>query len=150
MNTFLCHCADCRKITASQYASNFTVLDSHVRNLRGRENLTVWGQAETVGSGGRMTNHFCSTCGTLMYRTGATFPGMRAMRVGTVDDFAVQETALRPQMEIFVAERVRWLSAVPGAVQHQGMMPRRSDGQTTGSKQDIAVAAAGLKSGGRL
>jgi len=89
-----------------------------LRHLRGRENLTAWGQAETIRAGARMTNYFCSTCGTLMYRAGDGFLGMSALRVGTVDDFNVQETVLRPRMEIFVESRVRWLAPVEGAEQH--------------------------------
>ncbi|KAF7345650.1 Glutathione-dependent formaldehyde-activating GFA protein [Mycena venus] len=30
VETFVCHCADCRKITASMFASNFTILDTHI------------------------------------------------------------------------------------------------------------------------
>ncbi|KAJ6452127.1 hypothetical protein C8R45DRAFT_1124206 [Mycena sanguinolenta] len=42
---FLCHCVDCRKITASMFASNFVVLDTHLTHLRGRYNLTAFAQS---------------------------------------------------------------------------------------------------------
>lgn len=56
------------------FCSNFVVLDTHVKHLRGQDNLTAWGEKETIASGGMMTNYFCKTCGTLMYRIGEKFP----------------------------------------------------------------------------
>lgn len=99
IDTFVCNCTDCRKITASMFASNFIVADSHLKHVRGRDNLKSWGQAQTIASGGNMTNYFCSTCGTLMYRVGARFPETSILRIGTIDDFSLHETLLKPQVE---------------------------------------------------
>ncbi|KAI8941813.1 hypothetical protein NX059_003013 [Plenodomus lindquistii] len=112
VNTFICHCTDCRKITASMFASNFTVLNTHLRHLRGEANLKQFSQQATTTSGQRMTNFFCATCGTLMYRTGEAFPGMKFLRLGTVDDVLLVEGGLKPQVEQFVKDRVRWLKGV--------------------------------------
>ncbi|KAF1937376.1 hypothetical protein EJ02DRAFT_412506 [Clathrospora elynae] len=114
VNSFVCNCTDCRKITASMFASNFTVADKHLKHIRGQDNLKTWGQSETVASGKKMTNYFCQTCGTLMYRVGATFPGLSIMRLGTVDDFNLVETKLKPTREMFVKDRVSWLTGVAG------------------------------------
>jgi hypothetical protein len=103
------------------FASNFTIADTHLKHLRGRDNLKTFGQSQTIGSGKKMTNHFCSTCGTLMYRVGAAFPGQSILRIGTVDDFHLHETALRPKVEQFTKDRVNWLRAVEGARQFEGM-----------------------------
>ena len=75
-----------------------------------------------------MTNYFCSTCGTLMYRVGESRPGREPksiLRLGTVDDFHLHETKLRPKGEIFVKDRISWVSAVEGTQQFeaQGQMP---------------------------
>ncbi|EFX04235.1 histidine acid phosphatase [Grosmannia clavigera kw1407] len=113
--TFVCNCSDCRKLTASMFASNFSVADDYLRHVRGREKLTAFGQSKTVESGGVMTNYFCSTCGTLMYRVGSKYPGMRILRIGTVDDFSLHETALRPQVEQYIKDRVDWFSGVDTA-----------------------------------
>lgn len=64
-----------------------------------------------------MTNHFCDTCGTLLYRVSSGFPGMSILRIGTIDDFHLQETKLRPQVEQYTKDRVAWLSPVEGARQ---------------------------------
>lgn len=71
------------------FASNFTVLDSHLTHLRGQEMLKTFGQAKTVHRKNTMTNYFCSNCGTLMYRVGSAFPGQSIMRIGTIDDFSL-------------------------------------------------------------
>jgi hypothetical protein len=123
-STFICHCSDCRKITASMFASNFTVLDSHLTHLRGRENLKSYGQSKTIASGKMMTNYFCSTCGTLMYRVGEAFPGRSILRIGTVDDFHLHETKLKPSREIFTKDRVCWLSEVEGTQQLEAQRPK--------------------------
>lgn len=66
-----------------------------------------------------MTNYFCTTCGSLMYRVSSGFPGMSILRIGTVDDFRLHETKLRPQKEIFVRDRVDWFTGVEGAQEFQ-------------------------------
>jgi hypothetical protein len=39
VNTFVCNCVDCRKLTASMFASNFAIDDKYLTHVRGRENL---------------------------------------------------------------------------------------------------------------
>ncbi|KAK4167963.1 Mss4-like protein [Cladorrhinum sp. PSN259] len=115
VNTFVCNCTDCRKITASMFASNFTVANTHLKHLRGLEKLKSFGQSHTIASGNVMTNYFCSTCGTLMYRVSSAFPGQSILRIGTVDDFNLHETKLRPQIEQFTKDRISWFTGVEGA-----------------------------------
>ncbi|CAG2000248.1 unnamed protein product [Fusarium graminearum] len=114
VNTFVCNCVDCRKITASMFASNFIVEDSFLQHVRGKDLLKTYKQIETIGSGQAMTNYFCSNCGTLMYRVGDRFPGTSILRIGTVDDFSLHETKLKPVEEHFTKDRVSWFSGVMG------------------------------------
>ncbi|KAJ5416385.1 hypothetical protein N7491_011287 [Penicillium cf. griseofulvum] len=109
VDTFVCHCTDCRKITASMFATNFIVADTHLKHLRGQETLKSFSQSKTIASGKAMTNYFCSTCGSLMYRIGEMFPGHSILRTGTVDDFSLHETKLKPRFEIYTKDRVGWL-----------------------------------------
>ncbi|CAG8181506.1 unnamed protein product [Penicillium salamii] len=120
VDTFICHCADCRKITASMFASNFIVSDIHLKHLRGRENLKTFSQSRTIASGKAMTNYFCSSCGSLMYRVGEAFPGHSILRIGTVDDFNLHETRLRPRVEQYTKNRVEWLHRVDDVQQVEG------------------------------
>ena len=59
-----------------------------------------------------------------MYRVGDAFPGCSILRLGTVDDFNLVETKLRPRQELFVKDRVAWLPGVePRDVKRfEGMM----------------------------
>jgi hypothetical protein len=98
----------------------FIVLDTHLTHIRGEDNLTKYSQSTTIASGNEMNNYFCKTCGTLMYRRGICAPGCSLLRTGTVDDFTLHETVLKPQIEQFVETRVSWLKGVDGAKQFTG------------------------------
>lgn len=109
VDTFICHCTDCRKITASMFASNFVVKDSHLKHVRGEDKLTRFRQKDTTATGNYMENSFCSVCGTLLYRRSSGYPGMSIPRIGTIDDFALQETKFKPRVETFEKDRCAWL-----------------------------------------
>lgn len=104
------------------FASNFIVADTHLKHVRGRDNLKQFGQSQTIESGNTMTNNFCSTCGTLMYRVSSAFPGKSIMRIGTVDDFHLHETKLKPRVEQFTRDRVSWFRGGEGVEQHEGSL----------------------------
>lgn len=55
-----------------------------------------------------------------MYRVGAGFPGQHILRVGTVDDFSLHETVLRPRVEQFVKDRVGWFMGAEGVGRVEG------------------------------
>ncbi|TVY21809.1 hypothetical protein LARI1_G000187, partial [Lachnellula arida] len=114
INTFVCNCSDCHKITASMFASNFTVADENLKWVRGKENLKTFAQSHTIASRGVMTNYFCSTCGTLMNRIGSKYPGLNFLRIGTIDDLNLIETKFKPQIEQFTKDRVFWLQPLEG------------------------------------
>ncbi|KAL2851896.1 Mss4-like protein [Aspergillus pseudoustus] len=120
VDTFICHCSDCRKITASMFASNFAIHDDYLIHERGRESLSTYSQSKTIATGNTMTNHFCSKCGSLMYRVGDGFPNMSILRIGTVDDFNLHESKLKPRIEQFVKDRVAWLNGAEGVEQVHG------------------------------
>jgi len=137
VGSFVCNCSDCHKLTASIHATNFTILDTHLKHVRGRENLKSWAQDKTIfvktpGQNYSMTNFFCNTCGALMYRVGGAFPGMSILRVGSVDDFSLLETKLRPTMEQFTKHRATWKMPTEGAMQftEDGLHDRGWNGAT--------------------
>ncbi|KAK5076845.1 hypothetical protein LTS08_006016 [Lithohypha guttulata] len=117
VDSFICNCTDCRKITASMFASNFIVNDSAVKHLKGQDKLTKFSQNKTIATGNTMSNYFCSVCGTLMYRVSTGFPGKFVMRIGTVDDFSLHATKLKPRIEQFGRDRVDWLHGGEGVKQ---------------------------------
>ena len=103
------------------FASNFTVDDAYLKHLRGEDNLKTFSQSHTVArKGATMTNYFCSTCGTLMYRRGSAFSGKSILRIGTIDDFSLHATKLKPTIEQFINDRVAWKPATEGTEQYEG------------------------------
>jgi hypothetical protein len=100
---------------------NFIVTDEHLKWLRGRDNLTIFSTNKTTLGGNDMANWFCKTCGTLMNRVSSGYPGTNFLRTGTVDDFRLQSTVLKPQHEIFNKNRLDWIKPIEGAEQHDEM-----------------------------
>jgi hypothetical protein len=120
VDVFICNCTDCHKLTASMFASNIVVNDNYLKHLRGRENMTTYSTSKSIGTPNTMTNYFCKTCGTLMYRVGTGFLGHSILRLGTVDDFHLMETKLKPRLEQFTKDRVTWLSGADSVMQDEG------------------------------
>jgi len=102
------------------FASNFVVKDTTLTHRKGQDKLSVFSQNKTIGTGNTMANYFCSVCGSLMYRRGGGFPGKSILRIGTVDDFSLMDTKLKPRIEQFVKDRVSWLGGAEGVEQVQG------------------------------
>ena len=48
------------------------------------------------------------------------WPGTAIMRIGQVDNLELQETALKPQVETFIKDRVAWFKGAEGAEQYHG------------------------------
>ncbi|PVH79872.1 hypothetical protein DL98DRAFT_588873 [Cadophora sp. DSE1049] len=117
LNSFICHCADCHKISSSMFCSAFAVNGTDVRFIRGKESLKSFSHHQTIATGNTMSNHFCSTCGVLMYRVSSGLPAALLLRLGPVDDFRLAETKLKPVMEVFTGTRVAWLPPVDGVAQ---------------------------------
>ncbi|KAH7381049.1 Mss4-like protein [Cadophora sp. MPI-SDFR-AT-0126] len=119
LTRFICHCADCHKLSSSMFCSAFAVDGTAVRFIRGKENLKSFSHHQTIATGNTMSNHFCSTCGVLMYRVSSSLPEALLLRLGPVDDFRLAETMLRPDVEIFTETRVEWLGPVEGVKQFE-------------------------------
>ena len=102
------------------FASNFTVQNTHLKHIRGKEHLKQYSQSKTIASGNNMTNYFCDTCGSLLYRISSGFSDKSILRIGTVDDFTLHEGKLRPQIEQFVGRRPDWLPGVEGTRKYEG------------------------------
>lgn len=102
------------------FASNFIVKDQAIEWIRGTDKLTKWKQSTTIATGDSMENQFCAVCGTLMNRVSSGFPGMSVLRIGTVDDFNLHETKLKPRIEQFTKDRVSWFKGGEGVEQKEG------------------------------
>ncbi|KPV72022.1 uncharacterized protein RHOBADRAFT_39760 [Rhodotorula graminis WP1] len=122
VDTFACSCSDCKSFSATSFATNFVALDSHTSFVRGEELLTEFSQSKTIGSGGWMKQHFCKVCGTLMFRTGEVAPGVRIMRVGTVDDHMLAQTKLAPRIEQYTKDKFSWIGPLDTEIKCEASM----------------------------
>jgi hypothetical protein len=68
-----------------------------------------------------MSNHFCKTCGILMFRVGDAMPGCKIMRAGVIDDHTLHDTVLKPGVEVYSEHRAGWVKPIEGVRQVQGM-----------------------------
>ena len=116
----ICHCTACHKIHSSMFGSNFVLNTSVTTHTRGKDKLTKYTRSDTTTTGNTMENDFCSVCGTLMYRIGSGFPGVLIARIGTVDDFNLHQEMLKPEVEQFAKDRVRWLQPAKEVLQDEG------------------------------
>ncbi|KAB5533617.1 Mss4-like protein [Coniochaeta sp. 2T2.1] len=123
VTTFVCNCTDCHKISSSMFCANFIVTDKSLTHVRGEDKLTRYSQNKTIESGAYMKDSFCAVCGNLMYRRSSRFPGTSVLRVGTVDDFNLHATKLKPRFEAYTRDRVAWFDGV----KIEGI-PRYTDG----------------------
>jgi hypothetical protein len=111
-SAFVCNCSDCHKVSSSMFCSNFVIRERSLKHVRGEDKLSRWAQTKTIASGASMEDSFCSVCGNLMYRKSSRFPGVSILRIGTVDDFDLHASKLKPQYEQFTDNRVSWLEGV--------------------------------------
>lgn len=103
------------------FATNFYVKNDTLHYTRGEDKITKFTQKPGfIASGNSMTNHFCSVCGSLMFRVSSGFPGTTILRLGQVDDFKLHEGRLKPRTETFAKDRVAWAKPAEGVLQKEG------------------------------
>lgn len=108
------------------FATNFSLANHNISSIQGEDHITSYLKADGIDSGNTMTSCFCRKCGTLMYRISSGSPDRKVLRVGTVDDFQLHETILRPRIEQFAKDRVSWFEGGVGVRQYQGNFLNRS------------------------
>lgn len=105
-----------KKITGSTYSTNIIVPGDGLSVTKGKpKEISV-----KADSGNQITSYFCGDCGSTLWRQGATFGDNRVIKVGIMDDTNALEQA-QPAVELYVPDRVSWVSAVGGAGQKKGM-----------------------------
>ncbi|KAE9406069.1 hypothetical protein BT96DRAFT_963625 [Gymnopus androsaceus JB14] len=114
VDSFICNCHDCRKITASMFASGFMIDDHYLhpqkRTIQPHEIQPIENHSEQKHSDQLFLSnvrHVDVSC--------------ICSEDWTVDDFHLHETKLKPRAEQFVEDRVGWLCAhstsIDGVVQ---------------------------------
>lgn len=109
----LCHCSQCRKAQGSAFAAVCPVDAARFHLLQGAELLRAY--RATPGK----ARVFCSRCGSPIYSLRDSLPGVRRLRLGTVD------TPFRCAnvFHIHAASRASWLDIADEFPQYPGARP---------------------------
>ena len=96
-----CHCLECQRRTGA-------VISNQARFKR--EQITFAGAAaewtRSADSGNSLTFRFCPTCGSTVYWTGESFPGLVAVAIGTFADPSFPA----PTISVWEESRHAWVS----------------------------------------
>lgn len=93
-----CHCAMCRRASGAAFAANASVRAGALRMVAGGELI-----AEIESSPGAFRG-FCSRCGTPLYGRSESLPGVRRVRLGTLDG----DPGDRSVANIWVGSKAPW------------------------------------------
>lgn len=111
-----CCCKDCQKATGTGHTT--------IVGLR-RNQLDLKGTPKTFTNagetGGKVTRHFCGTCGGRLYTTG-DLPGdeVLILQAGSLDDPSI----VSPESVIYTKDAVAWDFFDPGLPKFEAMQPR--------------------------
>jgi hypothetical protein len=96
-----CHCRNCQAQTGSAFVLNALIETDRIEQLSGEPELTT----VESGSGQPHDIYRCPDCRTAVWSDYGRRPGLRFVRVGTLDD----PTALSPDVHIFTRSKLPWV-----------------------------------------
>jgi hypothetical protein len=102
-----CHCGDCQRQTGSAFAINALIETDRIELLSGEPEPV----AMPTDSGRPHDIYRCPLCQTALWSDYGGRPGLRFVRVGSLDD----PTALQPDVHIFTRSKLPWV-VLPDAV----------------------------------
>ena len=77
-----CHCDNCRKVTGSAFATNIFVAEDDIMITQGEPKF----HSHTADSGNVLVKEFCGNCGSQLFGYGTGRPGVKNIKVGSIDD----------------------------------------------------------------
>ncbi|HIF61002.1 MAG TPA: GFA family protein [Rhodospirillales bacterium] len=110
-----CHCDDCRKATGSAYATNLFFKEEQIKILQG----TPKKFEHLADSHNTMIKEFCSDCGSQVFGSGANRPGVKNIKVGSIDDARF----VKPQVNLYTAHALSCSYIDDKIDNFQGMPP---------------------------
>jgi hypothetical protein len=92
----LCHCVQCRRASGTAFAANASV--AGLRIVAGENRVN-----EFESSPGKLRAS-CRDCGSALYSAQDSRPGVRRVRLGTLDD----DPGVKPAAHIWVGDKAPW------------------------------------------
>ncbi|KAJ5638393.1 Glutathione-dependent formaldehyde-activating enzyme [Penicillium lividum] len=111
IDTSVCHCPWCKKLSGAVYASQIVV---HKDNYKITKGDPKYFSLEHLGQS--YGNWFCQTCGSTVGRDASPFPDIRVVKLGTLDNLEDINWA-KPKREIYTEARVSWVPQFENCVQ---------------------------------
>jgi hypothetical protein len=102
-----CHCLLCQRQCGSAFAINALIETANIERLSGAP--VPWSMP--TESGHPHDIHRCPDCGVAVWSDYGRRPGLRFVRVATLD----QPHGIAPDVHIYVRSKVPWLTLPPGA-----------------------------------
>ena len=102
-----CHCRDCQRQTGGPFAIN-ALIETYRIEMLGDAPTPV---SMPTDSGRPHDIHRCPDCATAVWSDYGRRPGLRFVRVTTLDD----PTAIEPDVHIFTRSKLPWLELPRGA-----------------------------------
>jgi hypothetical protein len=96
-----CHCRNCQSQTGSAFVLNALIETDRIEVLSGEPEITT----VESGSGHPHDIYRCTDCRIALWSDYGRRPGLRFVRVGTLDD----PTALSPDVHIFTRSKLPWI-----------------------------------------
>ena len=97
-----CHCLDCQQQTGSAFAVNALIETDRIEMLAG----TPVAISMPTDSGRPHDVYRCVACGTAVWSDYGRRPGLRFVRIGTLDDPA----AVTPDVHIYTRSKLPWVA----------------------------------------
>ena len=109
-----CHCLNCQKSSGTGHVPFAGYPEPQV-TIKGKTK----GYSYKADSGGTATSMFCPECGSSMFGTTTSFPGLMAVRLGVMDD----SSGFQPQMDVYMKRLRTWDHDLKGAPSFDTMPP---------------------------
>ncbi|MBI2719321.1 MAG: GFA family protein [Rhizobiales bacterium] len=94
-----CHCLDCQKASGAPHVMHVAFPEQAIR-VRGETR----GFQSPADSGGTVTREFCPICGSRLFGSSTTLPGMKTVHAAAFDDPA----AFSPMMTVYAKRALQW------------------------------------------
>ena len=104
-----CHCDECRRATGSSFATVVFFKEDDVKVTQGTPKQFF----HPADSGNTMTKEFCADCGSQVLGAGSGSPGIRSVRVGSLDDASF----VKPQMDLYTGKALPF-TRLPDDTEH--------------------------------
>ncbi|KIJ38395.1 hypothetical protein M422DRAFT_33351 [Sphaerobolus stellatus SS14] len=114
----LCHCTDCQQESGSANMPDVVFPPGSVKVVKGSTTLFD----DEKPSGNHVRHYFCGRCGSSLWTSVDALGKVEAVKLGTFSGPDGTGTEFfKPTGELFVKSKQKWLPAVEGAQQWQGM-----------------------------